>query len=50
MSERAKECQNRAVECERAAKELFATDFVLCDLLFDLARRWRDMAKEAKPH
>jgi hypothetical protein len=50
MNERAQECKGRALDCERAAQELFATDQVLCDLLLDLARRWREMAKETQRH
>ena len=48
MNERADVCEGGALECERAAQELFATDLVLCDLLLDLARRWREMANEVK--
>jgi hypothetical protein len=48
MNERAEECKGRALECERAARDLFATDLALCDLLLDLARRWREMAKEVQ--
>ena len=50
MNERADEYKGRALECERAAQELFAADPVLCDLFLDLARRWREMAKEVQHH
>jgi len=48
MNERAEECKSRALECERAAQKLFATDSVLSDLFLDLAHRWREMAKEGQ--
>ena len=35
MNERAEECKSRALECERAAQQLFATDSVLSDLFLD---------------
>jgi hypothetical protein len=50
MNERAEECKGRALECERAAQEFFATDSVLSDLFLDLAHRWREMAKEVQDH
>jgi hypothetical protein len=48
MNEHAEECKSRALECERAAQELFATDSVLSDLFLDLAHRWREIAKEGQ--
>jgi hypothetical protein len=50
MNERTDECKGRALECERAAQELFATDLVLSNLFLDLAHRWREMAKEVQHH
>jgi hypothetical protein len=48
MSNRPETCRNKAIECERIARENVTTDLALIDLYLDLARQWRQMAEQTE--
>ena len=48
MSNRPETCRNKAIECERIARENVATDLALIDLYLELARHWRQMAEQTE--
>jgi hypothetical protein len=45
MSNRLETCRNKAIECERIARENHE-NAAKADLYLDLARHWRQMAKQ----